>query len=466
MMKVVSPRTRSDSITEKVFRRVYSNFNISTVEDEYIHRQRSSDYEKESRLRKRGLEEKEEVMEMEQMGAERIKTVLILMSDTGGGHRASAEAIRDAFKIEFGDDYRIIIKDVWKEYTGWPLNDMERQYKFMVKHVGLWSVAFHGTSPKWIHKSYLSALAAYYAKEIEAGLMEYKPDIIISVHPLMQHIPLWVMKWQGLHKKVIFVTVITDLNTCHRTWFHHGVSRCYCPSKEVAKRALVDGLDDSQIRVFGLPVRPSFPRTILNKNELRKELEIDLNLPAVLLMGGGEGMGPVQKTALALGDSLYNSKESNPIGQLIVICGRNKVLASTLASHEWKIPVKVRGFETQMEKWMGACDCIITKAGPGTIAEALICGLPIILNDYIPGQEKGNVPYVVDNGAGVFTRSPKETGKIVADWFSNNKEELKKMSENALKLSQPEAVFDIVKDIHHLSQQQQQRIPLFNEFSY
>ena len=49
--------------------------------------------------------------------------------------------------------------------------------------------------------------------------MEYKPDIIISVHPLMQHIPLWVLKWQGLQKKVIFVTVITDLNSCHRTWW-------------------------------------------------------------------------------------------------------------------------------------------------------------------------------------------------------------------------------------------------------
>jgi 1,2-diacylglycerol 3-beta-galactosyltransferase len=49
--------------------------------------------------------------------------------------------------------------------------------------------------------------------------MEYKPDIIISVHPLMQHIPLWVLKWQGLQKKVIFVTVITDLTTCHPTWF-------------------------------------------------------------------------------------------------------------------------------------------------------------------------------------------------------------------------------------------------------
>lgn len=48
--------------------------------------------------------------------------------------------------------------------------------------------------------------------------MKYKPDIIISVHPLMQHIPLWVLKWQGLQKKVIFVTVITDLDTCHPTW--------------------------------------------------------------------------------------------------------------------------------------------------------------------------------------------------------------------------------------------------------
>jgi 1,2-diacylglycerol 3-beta-galactosyltransferase len=107
-----------------------------------------------------------------------------------------------------------------------------------------------------------------------------------------------------------------------------------------------------------------------------------------------------------------------------------------------------------MEKWMGACDCIITKAGPGTIAEALIRGLPIILNDFIPGQEVGNVPYVVDNGAGVFSKSPKETACLVARWFGPDSEELKRMSENALKLAQPEAVFDIVRDIHELSREQ------------
>nr|GEX62801.1 monogalactosyldiacylglycerol synthase 2, chloroplastic-like [Tanacetum cinerariifolium] len=392
-------------------------------------------------------------LEMMETGGDRIKNVLVLMSDTGGGHRASAEAIRDAFKLEFGDQYRIFIKDVWKEYAGWPLNDMENQYKFMVKHVQLWNVAFHSTSPRWIHNAYLAAFAAFYAKEVEAGLMEYKPDIIISVHPLMQHIPLWVLKWQGLDKKVIFVTVITDLNTCHRTWFHPGVDRCYCPSEEVAKRALLDDLEKSQLRVFGLPIRPSFARAVLDKDYLREELEMDPNLPAVLLMGGGEGMGPVKMTAKALSDALFYQQSGKPFGQMVIICGRNKSLALSLECLDWKIPVKVRGFEKQMQKWMGACDCIITKAGPGTIAEALIRGLPLILNDYIPGQEKGNVPYVVNNGAGVFTRSSRETARIVAGWFSNNADEHKRMSENALKLAQPEAVFDIVRDIHELARQ-------------
>ncbi|KAH7854792.1 hypothetical protein Vadar_017860 [Vaccinium darrowii] len=433
VMKVATPRNSINTVFERVG--VYGFGGSSSS-------QKRCRYE---------VQEEEGPLEMVQIGAERTKNVLILMSDTGGGHRASAEAIRDAFRLEFGDEYRVFIKDVWKEYTGWPLNDMERSYKFMIKHVQLWKVAFHSTSPRWIHSFYLAAMAAYYTKEVEAGLMEYKPDIIISVHPLMQHIPLWVLKWQGLQKKVIFVTVITDLNTCHRTWFHPGVNRLYTPSEEVAKRALLDGLEESQIRVFGLPIRPSFCRAILCKDDLRVELEMDPQLPAVLLMGGGEGMGPVEKTAMALEETLFDEQLRKPIGQLIIICGRNRDLASSLGSLQWKIPVKVRGFETQMEKWMGACDCIITKAGPGTIAEALIRGLPIILNDYIPGQEKGNVPYVVDNGAGVFTRSPTETARLVSEWFSIKTDELKKMSENALKLAQPNAVFDIVKDIHELA---------------
>ena len=73
---------------------------------------------------------------------------------------------------------------------------------------------------------------------------------------------------------------------------------------------------------------------------------MDPDLPAVLLMGGAEGMGPVKKTAQALVESLYDKDQEKPIGQLIIICGRNKSLASTLESEEWKIPVKVIEFTT------------------------------------------------------------------------------------------------------------------------
>ncbi|CAN6482256.1 unnamed protein product [Victoria cruziana] len=223
-------------------------------------------------------------------------------------------------------------------------------------------------------------------REVAKGLMKYQPDIIISVHPLMQHVPLRILRARGLLKKIVFTTVVTDLSTCHPTWFHKLVTRCYCPTADVAKRALRAGLKHSQIKVYGLPVRPSFVKPIRPKDELRRELSMDVELPAVLLMGGGEGMGPIEATARALGDALYNESLGESTGQLIVICGRNQKLMSRLKAITWKIPVQVLGFVSKMEECMGACDCIITKAGPGTIAEAMIRGLPIILNDYIAGQ--------------------------------------------------------------------------------
>ncbi|KAF9603815.1 hypothetical protein IFM89_037949 [Coptis chinensis] len=153
--------------------------------------------------------------------------------------------------------------------SGWPLNDMESQYKFMVKHVQPLEESWRPVS------------------------MEYKPDIIISVHPLMQHIPLWVLKWRGTLKKPVFVTIITDFNTCHRIM--------------VAKRALLDGLESSRTSSIWLAHQAFFLlHNNLEGSVKRRELEMDPKLPAVTLMGGGEGMGPVKKTAKALGDALFD----------------------------------------------------------------------------------------------------------------------------------------------------------------
>ncbi|KAL5699083.1 monogalactosyldiacylglycerol synthase [Ranunculus cassubicifolius] len=405
-----------------------------------------------------GLVEKEGG-NLNDVAVRKSKKVLILMSDTGGGHRASAEAIKAAFNQEYGDEYQIFVTDLWSEHTPWPFNQLPRSYNFLVKHGPLWKMTYYGTAPRLVHQSNFAATSAFIAREVAKGLMQYQPDIIISVHPLMQHVPLRVLRARGLLEKIVFTTVVTDLSTCHPTWFHKLVTRCYCPTQEVAKRASKAGLEPSQIKVYGLPVRPSFVKAVRPKDVLRRELGMDEDLPAVLLMGGGEGMGPIEATARALSNALYDKSIGEPIGQVLVICGRNKKLANKLQSIEWNIPVQVKGFITKMEECMGACDCIITKAGPGTIAEAMIQGLPIILNDYIAGQEVGNVPYVVDNGCGKFSKSPKQIASIVSQWFGPKRHELKAMSQNALKLARSDSVFKIVHDLHELVKQRNLLVP-------
>lgn len=123
-MTVASPR-KTASITEKVFQRVYSNFNLTATATtattttsyggtthHHHHIKKSSSFEN---FEEDYYDEEEDgTMELAQMGADRAKNVLILMSDTGGGHRASAEAIRDAFKIEFGDEYNVRTLYIYK----------------------------------------------------------------------------------------------------------------------------------------------------------------------------------------------------------------------------------------------------------------------------------------------------------------------------------------------------------------
>jgi 1,2-diacylglycerol 3-beta-galactosyltransferase len=178
----------------------------------------------------------------------------------------------------------------------------------------------------------------------------------------------------------------------------------------------------------------------------------------VLLIGGGEGIGPVEQIANELSKALApagNGKGAAK-GQMAIICGRNRELEQKLAALQWPIPVVVKGFVDNMPEWMAACDCIVTKAGPGTIAEALISGLPIVLSGFIPGQEEGNISYVVDGGVGEFTTDPAAIAGVVARWFGPERSRLQAMSAKARSLGHPQATFDIVRSIRGLLEQSRQ----------
>ena len=157
--------------------------------------------------------------------------------------------------------------------------------------------------------------------------------------------------------------------------------------------------------------------------------------------GGGEGMGAIEKTLEALDDRVGGAC------QVVAICGRNKALIERLSnrsalprtdpacshtvstscilltalhcrSFKGGLRVKVCGFVTNMAEWMTACDTIITKAGPGTIAEALICGLPIILNGFIPCQVRAAFMFGLSGGIHHVAALPLITAQKELVWHS------------------------------------------------
>ena len=105
----------------------------------------------------------------------------------------------------------------------------------------------------------------------------------------------------------------------------------------------------------------------------------------------------------------------------MVVCGKNAQVKKELEERNWPDNVKptILGFVDNMDEWMAAADCIVTKAGPGTIAEAATRGLPCLLSSHLPGQEAGNVKFVVEGGFGAFVKKPAKIGATIAQWFAD-----------------------------------------------
>lgn len=370
-----------------------------------------------------------------------MQRILILMSATGGGHRASAEALKAGFAEQFGDRFQVDIIDLLIDHFPWPLNRLPPLYPRIANNMPwLWGLLFDSGNFPQAARAILNTLATYSAPQVSLAFRQYAPDLIVSVHPLVHEVTVKALK--RLNRSTPIATVVTDLASAHPLWFHPAVQCCFVASEETYQMGLRSGLTGAQLHLSGLPIRPAFAHRPGPKATVRQSLGLHPNLPTALLVGGGEGMGPVAAIAQATAQRLAGA--GRPQGQLVIICGRNRRLQEQLTGHPWPVPTVVLGFVQDMPTWMAACDCILTKAGPGTIAEALVCGLPIILSGFIPGQEEGNVPFVVDNGVGVFEQEPAAIAERVWRWFGPDAAEREQLAERARSLGHPHATAEIV----------------------
>lgn len=377
-----------------------------------------------------------------------MKKILILMSETGGGHRASAEALRDVFHERYGAQFEVDMVDLWSEHTPLPLRHMPKTYRFLVDDVPwLYKFIYEVGEKPQVTEPVMKAAAKFLQTFVSRAIRQYNPDLIISVHPLMQEIPLQVLA--RMKRDTPFITVVTDLITIPPVWFDESATLCFVPSEEGYRLAQQAGLRPEQLRQYGLPIRPAFARRPRPKPLLRQELGMLPDVPTALIVSGGEGMGPVGEIARAVAARLAadGREEERSPGQLVVICGRNQRLQEELEAHDWPVPAIVQGFVENIWDWMAACDCIITKAGPGTIAEACALGLPILLSGYIPGQESGNVPYVLKHGIGVYVEDPWQIAEVVSGWFGPQRAVLEQVAERARQLGRPQATYQIVEEI-------------------
>jgi 1,2-diacylglycerol 3-beta-galactosyltransferase len=299
---------------------------------------------------------------------------------------------------------------------------MPRSYSFLVKHALLWRLSYYSQQPRCVHRSTQRLVGACVAGRVAAAFDGWDPDLVVSVHPLMQLVPLRVLRARALARCEVpapFATVVTDLTTCHNTWFDPGVDACFVPTEECAARARAMGLAPDRVRVRGLPIRPAFkaPGTARAKAKARKALGLDPAAPTILLVGGGEGMGSIEATVAAIVDDPPPCTRHT---QVVAICGRNAALAARLAGKPYPAGISVlpQGFVANMDAWMAAADVVVTKAGPGTIAEAAVSGLPMLLTGFIPCQEAGNVPFVTGRGLGAFERDPVKAARILARWLA------------------------------------------------
>lgn len=374
---------------------------------------------------------------------------LLLMSHTGGGHKASAQALQAGFALHHPQHVDTTMMDLLIDYVAPPLNQLPKTYGVIANHMPwLWQMLWSTGSYPNATRQLMEGIAYLSEPRVVALLEEERPDLLISVHPLVHELlfhALDVLQWQ-----IPVFTVVTDLASTHPLWFHPRVTTCFVASEASYQHALACGLQPTQVRQTGLPVRPAFAAPQPAKAAVRQTLGMAPDLPAVLLVGGGDGIGPVAEIAQQLDAHLSSSGQLS--GQMVVICGHNQSLYQQLRAIQWRIPVKIHGFVDNMPQWMTATDCIVTKAGPGTIAEATIAGLPIILSGFIPGQEEGNIPFVVEGGAGAFCEDPAQIGQTVARWFGPERQQLAQMSIRSRQLARPHATAQITQAILKLTQ--------------
>jgi len=364
--------------------------------------------------------------------------LLFLFADVGGGHRAPAEAVREALRRTVDNAARVELVDMLADYAPWPYNRGQETYTKTVRFARPFEqITYHTLNGRRRMRIGASLMWRPMWRATRELMADHPADLVVTFHPTYSYPLTWL--------KIPCVFVFTDLITNHALWCAPGAQRYIVPTELARTGAMNHGIPPDRVSVTGLPVHPRFLDPVPQREQICRKLGMDHSKPIILLAGGGEGLGRVYDIAYAIGQSTLDA-------QLVIITGRNHKLREQLEDIDWSLDTKILGFTRDMPDWMAVSSVLITKSGSNTLAEALVRGLPMILFETVGEQERHNPQYIEYSGAGVYCARPAKIVSTLREWLSNP-EQLKSLSDNARQISRPYAAFDVAKIVYDLAAQ-------------
>lgn len=377
---------------------------------------------------------------------ERAKKFLIITSATGGGHTSAAAAIADGLKRFSAPDCLVNIARAIEEshFLARKLADF---YNYLLRHhqplMKYYYAAIERFKPNESNLVY--RLGVNYLRQL---FERFCPQVVISVHPMTQHLFARVMKELGLLDTIPLVTVVTD--PCYgfwRGWACEDVS-LYLVATEEARQQLIDyGIRPDKIKICGIPIHPKFHYENEEERAIaRADLGLDPEKFTVFVNAGWIGGGNIPhifEQIVDEGRQLVNT-------QGIFLAGRNEELqkeAERLARRS-VFPIKIIGYTDAMEKLMRAADVMVSKLGGLTTFEALASRLPIIADVTTPPmpQESQTAQLLARNKAGILLERAQDVVPIVRRLIANPAEHAA-LRLASTRMAIPDATRRIVQEI-------------------
>lgn len=346
--------------------------------------------------------------------------VLVFFIDAGGGHRAAARALQAAAE-EDGFPHRVeavslqaVLEplDFWKRLTG---SSIEDAYNILIR---AGSTRFLVPLLRALQGAIALRHRALVRRLAEFLRGRRPPAAVVSVMPNFNAVIRDAVR--EAHPGVPVLVLLTDLaDFPRRFWIVPGLERVIVGSERALGQALELGLPPARVsRTSGMVLHPRFhPRPGEGaRRRFRQGLGIDPGTFVVLVLFGGKGAPEIDPIAGAL---LQARKDWH----VIAICGDNPPLFESVsrraAGSEGRL--HALGFTHEVAAALAASDLLLTKPGPGSLAEAFHMRVPVIVtsNASTVPQERYNIRFVEERGLGIVVRHwreiPPAAAGLVAD---------------------------------------------------